>query len=266
MNNKVKLLEILFRYGLSFNSERRRQLEERARPEEVEETLEYLMKDLKIGARSIEKCVSILFVDPNAIKANYNFLKEKKIQLYNVETCLHILETDEKSLKETYEFVESTFGSDVINKNTTILRIPKERIKTIEYLFGEVLDKDTLLGAATSRRTIQEIDEIISICVANRIKITSTVFKQPPYEIIKIVDLCKENKIKITGSVFHRTSGEIKKILEICQRENIELSNSIFGCPVEDLEELITAARENDIDIQGVLFRQNKEQLVNLIY
>ena len=70
--------------------------------QDIDKTLNYLVKELHINARNIEKCPSIMYKAVNNIKENYEFLITTKINTGNIETTLHILNTNPKNLKETY--------------------------------------------------------------------------------------------------------------------------------------------------------------------
>ena len=110
MSKKERILEILFKFGLFFSPERRELLEKNANPNEMEEILNYLINELKIGPRNIEKCPSILCGNLSSIKANYQFLENNNLYNYSIETCLHILSTNEEKLKSSFEFVKEKYG------------------------------------------------------------------------------------------------------------------------------------------------------------
>ena len=75
MNNSKELKRIFNDYGLKFTKEREKQLLENAKPHEVEFILNYLINELKMSPKSIEKCPSILYRKVDAVKKNYEFLK-----------------------------------------------------------------------------------------------------------------------------------------------------------------------------------------------
>ena len=168
----------------------------------IKHVLEYLVNELKIYPKNIEKCPSILYLNVNEVRKNYEFLKQEKINISDVETCLHVLSTDNKDLKETYYYVLENYGLMTINRTTSILRCKKDRIIDIEK-YG--LSKDITISASISRRTIYEIEEIIKICKKYNIEITGSVFYKSAEEIEKIVEVCKKYNIEITGSVFYKS-------------------------------------------------------------
>ena len=202
----------------------------------IKHVLEYLVNELKIYPKNIEKCPSILYLNVNEVRKNYEFLKQQKINISDVETCLHVLSTDNKDLKETYYYVLENYGLMTINRTTSILRCKKDRIIDIEK-YG--LSKDVTISASVSRRTIYEIEKIIEICKKYNIEITGSVFKQNAEEIEKIVEICKKYNIEIKGNVFLKSAEEIEKIIEVCKRYNIEITGSVFMKGAEEIEKII---------------------------
>ena len=117
---------------------------------EIKKVLDYLVKELGISAKNIEKCPSILYLNVSAIKYNYEFLRCHTININNVETCLHVLSTDPQELQKTYSYVLNNYGEKYLNSITSILRVPLERIVQIEKLLN-VYDKNVILSASISR-------------------------------------------------------------------------------------------------------------------
>lgn len=102
-----------------------------------------------------------------------------------------------------------------------------------------------VLQAAVSRRSIEEIEQIVEVCKANDIEPTGTVFMRTPEEIEKIVEVCKANDIEPTGNVFKRTAEEIDEIVEVCKANGIEITGSIFVKSASKLEECIEYVRKD---------------------
>lgn len=177
----------------------------------IKHVLEYLVNELKIYPKNIEKCPSILYLNVNEVRKNYEFLKQQKINISDVETCLHVLSTDNKDLKETYYYVLENYGLMTINRTTSILRCKKDRIIDIEK-YG--LSKDVTISASVSRRTIYEIEKIIEICKKYNIEITGSVFMKSADEIEKIIEVCKKYDIEVTGSVFLKKSSSLQKTID----------------------------------------------------
>ena len=230
--------------------------------QDIDKTLNYLVKELHINARNIEKCPSIMYMAVNNIKENYEFLITTKINTGNIETTLHILNTNPKDLKETYNYVLNNYGIEYINRITSILRIPIDRIKQLEGLFN---DKSLVISAAISKNNMDEIKKIIDVCRENNIPITGSVFKKTAEEIEKIIEVCKKNNIPITGSVFLRTSEEIEKIIEVCKKNNISITGNVFKKTSEEIEKIIDVCRENNIPITGSVFNKTAEEIEKII-
>ena len=224
MVNREQLRKICDKYGLDSKKiiKNNENVIEKADYTSICYVLDYLKDTLKITSNNIEKCPSILYLNVGAIKENWRFLNEQKIHMNDVETCLHILSTEPKQLKETYKYVsdENRYGKKYIEQITSILRVPVERIQEIEERCPE-LTKNNVLSAANSRRTIQEIEEIIKVCKENGIEATGSVFMKSAKEIEEIIKVCNENGIEITGSIFKKSPKQLK--------ENIEFIKQNYG-------------------------------------
>ena len=231
---------------------------------EIKKVLDYLVKELGISAKNIEKCPSILYLNVSAIKYNYEFLRCHTININNVETCLHVLSTDPQELQKTYSYVLNNYGEKYLNSITSILRVPLERIVQIEKLLN-VYDKNVILSASISRRTIDEIKEIIKVCKENNIALTGSVFLKSASEIEQIIKVCKENNIDSSGTVFLKTSNEIEEIIKVCKENNIVLSGTVFYRPASEIEEIIKVCKENNITPSGTVFRRTASEIEEII-
>lgn len=230
--------------------------------QDIDKTLNYLVKELHINARNIEKCPSIMYKAVNNIKENYEFLITTKINTGNIETTLHILNTNPKNLKETYNYVLNNYGIEYINRITSILSTSIDRIKQIEGLFN---DKSLVISAAISRNSMDEIKRIIKVCNKNNIPITSSVFKKTSEEIERIIKVCKKNNIPVTGNVFLKTAEEIENIIKVCRENNIPITGSVFLKTSEEIEKIIEVCRENNISITGSVFYKTAEEVEKII-
>ena len=228
----------------------------------IKHVLEYLVNELKIYPKNIEKCPSILYLNVNEVRKNYEFLKQQKINISDVETCLHVLSTDNKDLKETYYYVLENYGLMTINRTTSILSCNKDRIIDIEK-YG--LSKDVTISASISRRTIYEIEEIIKICKKYNIEITGSIFMKGAEEIEKIIEVCKKYNIEITGNVFYKSAEEIEKIIEICKKYNIEITGSVFMKSADEIEKIIEICKKYNIEITGSVFMKGAEEIEKII-
>ena len=230
--------------------------------QDIDKTLNYLVKELHINARNIEKCPSITYIAVNNIKENYEFLITTKINTGNIETTLHILNTNPKNLKETYNYVLNNYGIEYINRTTSILSTSIDRIKQLEGLFN---DKSLVISAAISRNNMDEIKKIIDVCKKNNISITGNVFKKTSEDIEKIIDVCRENNIPVTGNVFLNTAEDIEKIIKVCRENNIPITGSVFLKTSEEIEKIIKVCRENNIPITGSVFLKTSEDIEKII-
>ena len=210
--------------------------------QDIDKTLNYLVKELHISARNIEKCPSIMYMAVNNIKENYEFLITTKINISNIETTLHILSTNPKNLKETYSYVLNNYGIEYINRTTSILSTSIDRIKQIEELFN---DKSLVISAAISRNNMDEIKKIIDVCKKNNMSITGSVFLRASEDIEKIIEVCRENNIPVTGNVFQKKAEEIEKIIDVCKKNNIPITSSVFLKTSEEIEKSIDYIKEN---------------------
>ena len=264
MVNREQLREICDKYGLDSKKiiKNNENVIEKADYTSICYVLDYLKDTLKITSNNIEKCPSILYLNVGAIKENWRFLNEQKIHMNDIETCLHILSTEPKQLKETYKYVsdENRYGKKYIEQITSILRVPVERIQEIEERCPE-LTKNNVLSAAISRRTIQEIEEIIKVCKENGIEVTGTVFTKSAQEIEEIIKVCKENGIEATGTVFLRSAKEIEEIIKVCKENGIEATGNVFKRTAKEIEEIIKVCNENGIEITGSIFQKSSKQL-----
>ena len=208
----------------------------------IKKTLDYLVNELNIIAPYIEKCPSVMYMNVNAVRHNYEFLKQTNITISNVESCLHVLSSEPIELVKTYKYVLENYGLSYINKITSILSAPVDKIKEIEKLN---LSKEVIISAAISRATAEEIKKIIEVCRKNNIKISGSVFIKSASEIEEIIEICRKNKIEISGSVFKRNASEIEEIIEVCRKNKIEISGSVFKRSAEEIEKNIEYIKNN---------------------
>ena len=83
--------------------------------DEIESVIKYLIGELKISPKNIEKAPSILYFNVSAIRKNVEFLQKQHISFSNVETCLHVLNTEPFQLEETYNYIMDNYGVKFIN-------------------------------------------------------------------------------------------------------------------------------------------------------
>ena len=253
MINERQLQQIINKYQLNLTRERKKQILKNSDPIEIENILNYLINELKIDKKNIEKCPSILYQRLKDIKSNYELLRGKELYNYSIESCLHILETNHQELNDTYDYVIKYYGQEALNKNTTILKIPVSKIMEVEKHLKGYIDEQVLLGACITSRTIEEMVEILKICRKEKVTVNSTMFKQIPEEVEKIIKICKIYNIEITGSLFHKNSDSLKEIINYCVSNNISLERSLFSCKRKELDNIIATCKKENIDFGGIV-------------
>ncbi len=247
MISELKLKEICSKYNINYEKllNTNENILEYGDYNNICDILEYLINEIRIQSKNIEKCPSILyFSDLKNIKYNWEYLKEQEINTSNVMNCLHILSTEFKELKRTYQYVDYNYGKRYLNENTSILKVNIDRIQEIENNFKN-FDKKQIIQASISDLDITEIEKIVKVCKEYGIEITGNVFLKTAEEIEKIVKVCKENGIEITGSVFKQSEEEIEKIVKVCKENGIEITGRVFLKKAEQLEENINYIKQN---------------------
>ena len=216
---------------------------------EIDETLNYLINKLRIQPENIEKCPSILYRNVNQIVNNINFLKEQKINFSEIESCLHVLSTEYKQLIETYNYVESNYGLQAINKNTSILSCPIKIILSVENLN---LNRDFNLTICVSiwfgKTTLEEIQKIIQSKEYQEHPelFTSTTLAYATLEEIQKIIQSKEYQehpeLFTSTTLAHATLEEIQKIIQSKEyQEHPELftSQTLARAKFEEIQKII---------------------------
>ena len=130
---------------------------------DIDKTLNYLINELKVSKKNIEKCPSVLYRNVDAIKKNIDYLKQQNVSFSSIESCLHVLSTEPIDLKDTYNYIEENYGIEAINKNTSILSCNKDLIIEVEKL---ELDKEwnlaIVVGIDFAFTTLEEVIDIIN--------------------------------------------------------------------------------------------------------
>lgn len=229
---------------------------------DIDKTLNYLINELHISAKNIEKCPSVMYENADNIRKNLEFLAATKIRVSSIETSLHILSTNPAILKETYTYILKNYGIEYINKTTSILRVPVDRIKRIEKKLN---DKSLIMSASISKRSIDEIEKILMICQENNIKLNHTIFKQTSDGIEKIIEICKKNNIKMVGGVFLRTPADVEKIVETCKIHKIKITGSVFIRTYNEFEKIVIICSKYNIQATGSVFLKTSEEIEKII-
>ena len=202
---------------------------------DIDNTLDYLVNELNINIIYIEKCPSIMYLNVSSIKSNVKILKKNKIRFSSVENCLHVLSTTPEQLEETYEYVERKYGVNAIEKTTSILSVPKDKIIDIENLNIPNINKDDILSIAIG---VNDIKEIIKIINSEEFKkhpelFTSTVLAYAKLEdIIKIINSeeFKKHPELFTSTVL--AHAKLEDIIKIINSEEFKKHPELFTSTV----------------------------------
>ena len=214
MISRDKLKEVLGFYGIDSEKvvNNNANILKQGNYEDIDNVLNYLVNDLEIMAKNIEKCPSIMYRNVSAIKYNYLFLQNTNVKADSIETTLHILTTSPFKLQKTYKYIKDNYGIDSINKLTSILGVSVDRIMQIEKITN---DKNVILLAAVSKLGVEDIKNNIEICQKYNIPIGNSVFLKKSDELEKIIKFCRLKKIPISANVFLKSLKEIDKIVKI---------------------------------------------------
>ena len=244
---------------------------------DINNTLDYLVNELKINIIYIEKCPSIMYLNVSSIKSNVKFLKKNKIRFSSVENCLHVLSTTPEQLEETYEYVERKYGVNAIEKTTSILSVPKDKIIDIENLNIPNINKNDILSIAVG---VNDIKDIIKIMQSKEFKdypelFTSTVLASAKLEdIIKII---QSKEFKDYPELFTSTVlayAKLEDIIKIINSEEFKKHPELFTSQVlayaklEDIIKIINSEEFKDypeLFTSTVLAHAKLENIIKII-
>ena len=231
---------------------------------EIKKVLDYLILEVGLNSKKIEKCPSVLYYNVNAVRRNYEFLTSSEISISSINNCLHVLSTDPNELEECYDYVLSKYGVDILNKQTSILKWPLAKIKRYETLFGDVLEPSALLSAIFYQKEEDEVFRIINVCKKYNFKIEGNVFKGTPVDIDNIIKICRDNDIEISGSMFRRSYAEVENIIRICKENNIEITGTVFRRSDKELEDLLVVSKKYNIKFSFSFIFSHKNRTFSL--
>ena len=244
MIEKYKLEELLKKYNININVASNEQLLSRGEYQEIDDTLDYLINELHIDRKNIEKCPSVMYYSVDNIKKNAVFLKNSKVSFDKVEKCLHVLSTDNDELVKTYNYVLTNYGVDIINKTVSVLSIPTSRIITIENLNIPRIKKKDVITISAGRNKISDIKDILQSeeFKAHPDLFTSTVLAHGNLKEIK--DILQSEEFKNRPDLFTSevlAKGNLRKIKDILQSEEFKAHPELFTSKVlarGDLKEI----------------------------
>lgn len=201
----------------------------------IDYVLDYLVNELKIDARNIEKCPSILYRNVFQIKKNVIFLKSKEISFSDIETCLHVLTAEADELKNTYNYVLEKYGLSAIERITSVLSVPVSIIKDIESLnIGFENPSDNLVIAVGIEWGSTNVEEIVKIINSEEFKAHPELFTSQTLAHAKLEDIkaiinsegFKAHPEIFTSQTLARTKLEdIKKLLQMDLWNNSKYAN-----------------------------------------
>ena len=231
---------------------------------DIKMILDYLIKELNINPKSIEKCPSIISFNVYAVLENCEFLKRTDFNFEYLKNSLHVLNTNPRELKKTYNYLIKKYGEQYFKTLTSILTVTTDRIKEMEKAFPN-LEKEIILIVSLSKLSIKEIEEIISLCKENNLEITSTLFHKNSNEIKEIIKICNEFNITKTASVFKKKPNELREIIDFCIENNINLNSGLFLKKTEEIKEIIEICKKNNIKITSSIFMRKPYEIEEII-
>ena len=245
----------------------------------IKSVLEYLIKDKKISPRRIENCGGLLFLNPTAIKDNYEFLLKSDLNRSKINYCLHVLSTNPSDLRQTYKYVVENYGLSRLKWIVSILAVPVSYIKEIENLFisyGFKIDDGVLSAAVYTCRPrnkdklrfdIERVNDILQICRNNNLEPRGNIFHACCSDIVDVINVCKKYDIKPTGTVFQRTGKEIEDIVQLCNNYGINVLENItvFDRTPIELERILKVCKDKKIIPSGVVFQRTPEDIEKII-
>ncbi len=219
--------------------------------EGIDKTLDYLINELKVSKKNIEKCPSILYRNVAAIKDNINFLNQKNVSFSTIESCLHVLSSESNSLKDTYDYVEENYGVESINKNTSVLSCNKDLVIAVEKLG---LDKTWNLVIASSIgfgfTTLEEVENIVN---SIEFRTYPELFTSQTLAHAKIEDIQKiinseefkeHSELFTSETLAHSNVKEIQKMInseEFKEHSELFTSQTLAHGNVKEIQKMINS-------------------------
>ena len=218
---------------------------------EIDRTLNYLINELKISPKNIEKCPSILYRNVFAIKDNISFLRKTNIHFSNIESCLHVLSVEQKQLEDTYEYVVNNYGSSAINKNTSILSVDINTIIEVEKINLFISKEGYLTVAVAIKWGSTSLEEIQKMIQSKEFKNHPELFTSTTLAHAKIKDIqemIQSEEFKRYPQLFTSQTlahAKIKDIQEMIQSEEFKkypelfTSTTLAHSKIKDIQEMI---------------------------
>lgn len=255
----ISVSKLLKNYGVnysSFDNDTKDMIESSSDIKQMTRALEFLVNVLGVPPKRIEKCPSVLYLNPGCLKDNYEELVSKGINREKIIGCLHILSSEPGIISETYDYVSQNYGVETFNKNVSILGVSVTRIQELER-FKPRMSKSAILSAAITTLRPAEVSTILGICEKYGVEVSGSFFQKGVGEISEIVKICLDNNLEISGSMFRKSSFEIKRIINVCRDKNVEITGSVFLKGAEEVSKIIDTCRNLNIPISGSVFRRD---------
>ena len=231
----------------------------------IDYVLDYLVNELKIDARNIEKCPSILYRNVFQIKKNVILLKSKEISFSDIETCLHVLTAEADELKNTYNYVLEKYGLSAIERITSVLSVPVSIIKDIESLnIGFENPSDNLVIAVGIEWGSTNVEEIVKIINSEEFKAHPELFTSQTLAYAKLEDIKKLLQMDLwnnskyanllTSSIVAKSKQALKKmpiLIKLAENYGFEEclnTKFLLHSPSQNYA-LIRYLKENDIPL-----------------
>ena len=188
-----------------------------------------------------------------------------------------MLSTDSKQLIDTYNYVERNYGTEVINKITSILNVPKEKIIGIENLNIPNIKKRDIISISVGRNSVDDIKRIIN---SNEFKehpelFTSTTLAQSNIEKIQAIINSKEYKehpeLFTSTTLAHSNIEKIQEIInsnEFKAHPELFTSTTLAKSNIEKIQAIINSKEfkeHPELFTSEVLARSNIEKIQEII-
>ena len=239
------------KYGVSKENIVNNNILSKGEYETIDKTLDYLINELKVNKKNIEKCPSILYRNVDAIKDNIDFLKQKDVSFSSIESCLHVLSSEPNDLKDTYDYVEENYGVESINKNTSVLSCDKDLVIAVEKLGLD--KKQNLTIAVNVEFGFTTLDEVKNLLNSEGYKLypdlfTSTTLAHAKIEEIQKMIQSKEYKehpeLFTSTTLAHAKIEEIQEMInsqEFKEHPELFTSTTLAHAKIKEIQEMINS-------------------------
>lgn len=264
---EISVSKLLSDYGINysaFDSEQKDAIDKQGDVQIMTKALEFLVNVVGVSPKRIEKCPSVLYLNPACLKSNYEELVNKGINREKIIGCLHILSSEPGIISDTFDYISDNYGVETFNKNVSILGVSVQRIKEMERFQGR-MSKNAILSAAITTLRPAEVSTILGICEEYGIEASGSFFQKGVGEITEIVKICKDNNIEVTGSMFRKSSFELRKIIKVCQEKGVPVTGSVFLKDADEVGKIIDTCRKYNIPISGSVFRRDAAEIDDIV-